>query len=234
MAASRLLVGAAGQGSACFMAITSAGRWWRHSQLGGAGGRGGRGNCSGVLRLLLGPVVWVMLGEMFNNKIRGWTGSGRAAQWVANFIVSTPSRVANVGLGSLGFTRCCFPRVVFVISTSRQGQGLRKCLTRRRALTGPGWPASDRTSAGGTTMGWSWVDIAARKCAAVVDEDGAMMTRCGGHAGERRAVNDAIADCVELRERHEVTPSDGRRASFGGPSTVLFTEILWRAEHRRE
>ena len=48
-----------------------------------------------------GPVVWVLLGEMFPNKIRGAALSLAAAmQWVANFLVSTtfPPIIANWGL----------------------------------------------------------------------------------------------------------------------------------------
>lgn len=50
-----------------------------------------------------GPVVWVMLGEMFNNKIRGAALSVAAAvQWIANFIVSTsfPPLLQYFGLGA--------------------------------------------------------------------------------------------------------------------------------------
>ncbi|QMS86773.1 sugar porter family MFS transporter [Nostoc edaphicum CCNP1411] len=50
-----------------------------------------------------GPVVWVLLGEMFNNKIRGAALSVAAAmQWVANFIISTtfPPILQYFGLGS--------------------------------------------------------------------------------------------------------------------------------------
>ena len=49
-----------------------------------------------------GPVVWVMLGEMFNNKIRAAALSVAAAiQWIANFIISTtfPPLLKYVGLG---------------------------------------------------------------------------------------------------------------------------------------
>ncbi|MBR8830895.1 MAG: D-xylose-proton symporter [Chroococcopsis gigantea SAG 12.99] len=49
-----------------------------------------------------GPVVWVMLGEMFNNKIRGVALSVSAAvQWIANFLISTtfPPLLAVFGLG---------------------------------------------------------------------------------------------------------------------------------------
>ncbi|WP_402464660.1 sugar porter family MFS transporter [Isoptericola aurantiacus] len=47
-----------------------------------------------------GPAVWVLLGEMFNNKIRGTAlGIAAAAQWLANFAISSsfPS-MAEVGL----------------------------------------------------------------------------------------------------------------------------------------
>jgi MFS transporter, SP family, sugar:H+ symporter len=50
-----------------------------------------------------GPIVWVLLGEMFNNKIRGAALSVAAAcQWVANFAVSTtfPPILQYFGLGS--------------------------------------------------------------------------------------------------------------------------------------
>jgi len=48
-----------------------------------------------------GPVLWVMLGEMFNNKIRGVALSmAGLAQWLANFTVSTtfPPLTENLGL----------------------------------------------------------------------------------------------------------------------------------------
>lgn len=50
-----------------------------------------------------GPVVWVMLGEMFNNRIRAAALSVAAAvQWIANFIVSTsfPPLLQYFGLGA--------------------------------------------------------------------------------------------------------------------------------------
>lgn len=50
-----------------------------------------------------GPIVWVLLGEMFNNKIRAAALSLAASiQWIANFIVSTsfPPLLKNFGLGS--------------------------------------------------------------------------------------------------------------------------------------
>ncbi len=50
-----------------------------------------------------GPIVWVLLGEMFNNKIRAAALSLAAAvQWIANFIVSTsfPPLLKTFGLGA--------------------------------------------------------------------------------------------------------------------------------------
>jgi MFS family permease len=48
-----------------------------------------------------GPVTWVLLGEMFNNRIRGSALSVAAmAQWIANFAVSTTFPVLkDIGLG---------------------------------------------------------------------------------------------------------------------------------------
>ncbi len=48
-----------------------------------------------------GPVVWVLLGEMFNNRIRIFAiAVAAAAQWIANFVISTtfPS-LSSLGLG---------------------------------------------------------------------------------------------------------------------------------------
>ncbi|OWJ61354.1 sugar porter family MFS transporter [Inquilinus limosus] len=48
-----------------------------------------------------GPVVWVLLGEMFSNRIRAYAlAVAAAAQWVANFVVSeTFPSLASAGLG---------------------------------------------------------------------------------------------------------------------------------------
>jgi SP family sugar:H+ symporter-like MFS transporter len=48
-----------------------------------------------------GPVVWVLLGEMFPNRIRGTAlAVAASAQWVANFLITLtfPILVASVGL----------------------------------------------------------------------------------------------------------------------------------------
>jgi SP family sugar:H+ symporter-like MFS transporter len=50
-----------------------------------------------------GPVVWVLLGEMFSNRIRGAALALAAClQWVANFVISTtfPPMAENLGLGA--------------------------------------------------------------------------------------------------------------------------------------
>jgi len=48
-----------------------------------------------------GPVVWVLLGEMFNNRIRAYAlAVSAAAQWLANFVVSQSFPIlAGSGLG---------------------------------------------------------------------------------------------------------------------------------------
>src|SRR5262249_8659748 len=48
-----------------------------------------------------GPVVWVLLGEMFNNRIRAYAlAVAAAAQWIANYIVSqTFPTLAGINLG---------------------------------------------------------------------------------------------------------------------------------------
>ena len=48
-----------------------------------------------------GPIVWVLLGEMFNNRIRGAAlALAASAQWVANWLVTlTFPAFSRVGLG---------------------------------------------------------------------------------------------------------------------------------------
>jgi SP family sugar:H+ symporter-like MFS transporter len=63
-----------------------------------------------------GPVVWVMLGEMFNNKIRGAALSvATMVQWVANFIVSTsfPPLLNTFGLGVAYGIYCIMAAISF-------------------------------------------------------------------------------------------------------------------------
>lgn len=75
-----------------------------------------------------GPVVWVLLGEMFSNRIRASALAIAAAmQWVANFIISTsfPPMVSNLGLG-ISYATYAFAAVVsivFVLFAVRETKG---------------------------------------------------------------------------------------------------------------
>jgi SP family sugar:H+ symporter-like MFS transporter len=76
-----------------------------------------------------GPVMWVMLGEMFPNQIRG---SGLAvsglAQWVSNFGITVmfPIMAASIGLGgAYGFyTVCAALSIVFVVKMVHETRGV--------------------------------------------------------------------------------------------------------------
>ena len=74
-----------------------------------------------------GPVVWVLLGEMFNNRIRaGALGLAAAAQWVSNFIISqTFPTLADIGLAvAYGmYTAFAFLSLLFVAKYVRETKG---------------------------------------------------------------------------------------------------------------
>ena len=75
-----------------------------------------------------GPAVWVLLGEMFNNTIRGLAlGIAAAAQWAANFAISTtfPS-MSDVGLWfAYGFyTLCALLSLLFVYKWVPETKGV--------------------------------------------------------------------------------------------------------------
>ncbi len=74
-----------------------------------------------------GPVVWVMLGEMFSNKIRAIALSvAAAAQWGANFVISTTfPALASVGLGlAYGvYTFFAFVAIFFVLRFIKETKG---------------------------------------------------------------------------------------------------------------
>lgn len=76
-----------------------------------------------------GPVMWVMLGEMFPNQIRG-TGLAVSglAQWVANFAITMtfPVMLAGAGLaGAYGFyTLCAVLSIWFVLSMVPETRGI--------------------------------------------------------------------------------------------------------------
>ncbi|MDR1759753.1 MAG: MFS transporter [Fibrobacter sp.] len=72
-----------------------------------------------------GPIMWVMLGEMFNNRIRAMAlAVCGLAQWLANFFVSFtfPVFTSNVGLGgAYGFyTLFAFISIFFVVRFIRE------------------------------------------------------------------------------------------------------------------
>ncbi len=74
-----------------------------------------------------GPVVWVLLGEMFNNQIRAYAlAVAAAAQWVANFLVSqTFPMLASAGLGlAYGvYATVAFLAFVFVARAVKETRG---------------------------------------------------------------------------------------------------------------
>jgi SP family sugar:H+ symporter-like MFS transporter len=75
-----------------------------------------------------GPVVWVLLGESFPNKIRAAALSlAAAAQWVANWIVSIsfPSlKDAGLGLAYGIYTVCAVLSLLFVLRFIRETKGV--------------------------------------------------------------------------------------------------------------
>jgi SP family sugar:H+ symporter-like MFS transporter len=75
-----------------------------------------------------GPVVWVLLGEIFNNRIRAYAlAVAAAAQWVANYIVSqTFPALAGISLGlAYGtYTLMAVLSLVFVLAKVRETRGL--------------------------------------------------------------------------------------------------------------
>ncbi len=75
-----------------------------------------------------GPVMWVMLGEMFPNQIRGSAlAVSGAAQWTANFLISMsfPWLARFIGLPiTYGFyTACAFLSIFFVLKMVHETRG---------------------------------------------------------------------------------------------------------------
>jgi len=94
-----------------------------------------------------GPVVWVLLGEMFPNRIRAAAlGLSAALQWIANFAVSTTFPVLkNAGLGyAYGlYTLAAILSCVFVLAFVRETKGreleaMEEGVGRRAAAPGVG------------------------------------------------------------------------------------------------
>jgi SP family sugar:H+ symporter-like MFS transporter len=75
-----------------------------------------------------GPVVWVLLGEMFNNRIRANAlAVAAAAQWIANYIVSqTFPTLAGISLGLAYGTYALMAvlSLVFVLAKVKETRGL--------------------------------------------------------------------------------------------------------------
>jgi len=75
-----------------------------------------------------GPVVWVLLGEMFPNRIRATAlAVAASAQWIANFIVSTSfPELAGISLGlAYGiFTAFAILSIPFVMKYIRETRGV--------------------------------------------------------------------------------------------------------------
>ncbi|WP_426358740.1 sugar porter family MFS transporter [Pseudocolwellia sp. HL-MZ19] len=76
-----------------------------------------------------GPIVWVLLGEMFNNRIRGTAlAVAASAQWIANFAItmSFPIILGSVGLaGAYGlYTFSAFLSIFFVIKYIKETRGV--------------------------------------------------------------------------------------------------------------
>ena len=74
-----------------------------------------------------GPVVWVLLGEMFNNKIRVTAlAVAAAAQWLANWLVSsTFPALSDIGLSFayLVYTTFAALAFVFVLRAVKETKG---------------------------------------------------------------------------------------------------------------
>jgi len=76
-----------------------------------------------------GPVMWVMLGEMFPNQIRG-TGLAVSglAQWGSNFLItmSFPVMLASIGLAGAYsvYTFCAFLSIWFVVAMVPETRGI--------------------------------------------------------------------------------------------------------------
>jgi SP family sugar:H+ symporter-like MFS transporter len=75
-----------------------------------------------------GPVMWVMLGEMFPNQMRGSAlAVSGAAQWIANFLISASFPVLAKVLGlpvTYGFYACCaFISIFFVLKMVHETRG---------------------------------------------------------------------------------------------------------------
>ncbi|GHV15448.1 MFS transporter [Fibrobacterales bacterium] len=75
-----------------------------------------------------GPVCWILLGEMFNNRIRGAAlALGGLSQWLANFAIAGtfPILLAKIGLGGAYGIYCLFAflSIFFVLTKIKETNG---------------------------------------------------------------------------------------------------------------
>lgn len=74
-----------------------------------------------------GPVVWVLLGEMFSNKIRVTAlAVAAAAQWIANWLISSTFPAlsdAGLGIAYLVYTTFAALAFIFVLKAVRETKG---------------------------------------------------------------------------------------------------------------
>ena len=129
-----LVVGSAG------MAVTLGLMAWCFSQATGSGASLSLPGDTGIVALVAanayvvffgvswGPVVWVLLGEMFPNRIRATAlAVAAAAQWLANFAISYSfPPLAQVGLTFAYGLYAAFAllSLVFVLSAVRETKGV--------------------------------------------------------------------------------------------------------------
>ncbi len=76
-----------------------------------------------------GPVVWVLLGEIFNNRIRGAAlAVAASAQWLANFTITMtfPIMLGSIGLaGAYGlYATSAFVSIFFVVKYIKETRGV--------------------------------------------------------------------------------------------------------------
>jgi SP family sugar:H+ symporter-like MFS transporter len=76
-----------------------------------------------------GPVVWVLLGEMFPNQFRGSAlAVSGIAMWGANFVITMtfPMRLSGIGLGGAYsvYSTCAFLSLFLVLKCVRETKGL--------------------------------------------------------------------------------------------------------------
>ena len=132
-----LLIGSAGM--AVSLAVLTVCFWTAHSGAVGTDNNLSLGPVAGPLALVganlfvvffgmsWGPVVWVLLGEMFNNRIRAIAlAVAAAAQWLANFVVTgtfPTLKAINVALPYLLFTIFAVLSFFFVAKMVRGTRG---------------------------------------------------------------------------------------------------------------